>query len=245
MRKIYSKEQIISLRNELKTNTAIAEIMKCSNSVVERTLKKEGIDYYNPNKEILLTQIQKEVLYGTLLGDSCVRYVHENCNYPMLTFSHTDKQKEYFNKKYEIFKNLLGNPIIRNINTNLAKNCIVYQATGKNMNCLVDIREMFYKDNIKIIPNLKEFQDNFTEQSLYYLYMDDGCKYGKTYHLSTYCFSLEEQENFCKFIYDKFNIQFNIKKDLSLWVKTSSKNILTDILVKYNDIQSMKYKIQE
>lgn len=248
MKKKYSKELILNLRSENKTNKEIAEIVGSSRTCIERTLTESGISYYNPLTEIELSQTQKEVLYGTLIGDSCVRYVQEYCNYPMLSFSHTGKQKEYFFKKYKIFENILSKkPQIRKVITNFTskEGTEVCSAVGRNMKCLIPVREMFYVDNKKILPMCNEFKDNFTEQSFYYLFMDDGCKDREGYILSTYCFDKENQEEFCKFLDNKFNIQCNIKKDLSLYIRRNSTDIVTDILNKYNDIESMNYKIQK
>ena len=58
------------------------------------------------------------------------------------------------------------------------------------MKCLVELRNIFYPNNIKIIP-MKYIFNNFTELSMYYLMMDDGSYdiSNNSYIINLQCFS--------------------------------------------------------
>ena len=111
------------------------------------------------------------------------------------------------------------------------------------MKCLVEIRDIFYENNIKIIPT-KYLEKHFSELSMYCLMMDDGHydKCSNSFGISTNCFKIEELENFCKFLINKFDLHFSIKKDKSLYLKHISNDKMIKLLNKYNTCGSMNYK---
>jgi len=53
---------------------------------MKRLTKKERL-------KIKMVKRDKEIIVGTLLGDSCLRYVHSGCTSPQLTFSHAEKKQ--------------------------------------------------------------------------------------------------------------------------------------------------------
>lgn len=110
--------------------------------------------------------------------------------------------------------------------------------------CLKTFRKNFYPEDTKIIP-IDIIKKYFTEESLYYMYMDDG-SYDKTansYIINTQCFSKKNLLEFILFLKNKFNLDFNIKSDNSLYLYHISNNIFKNILLKYNECDSIKYKI--
>ena len=56
-----------------------------------------------------LTQIQKSLIIGTLLGDGYSRIIPKRKN-ALLEVNHSFAQKEYVDWKYEILKNISGSP---------------------------------------------------------------------------------------------------------------------------------------
>lgn len=62
--------------------------------------------------------------------------------------------------------------------------------------------------------------------------MDDGCydKKSNSYLISTDCFNKDQLQQFCDLLKSKFNLNFSIKKDNSLYLKHSSNNIFTKLL---------------
>lgn len=246
MNRKYNDSQIIELHSKGLTDREIAEIIGVSPNNMATKRRRLGL---KPNKSkrdtYKLSKYEESILIGTLLGDATIRYTHNKCKYPNLTFSHCVKQREYFDWLTNKLKNLkasVGEYKSKYIRTNGESTTrLVY--TGRNMKCLKDIRDIFYPCGEKIIP-IEYIKDKFNEVSLYCLFMDDG-SYDINSHsfiLNTQCFSKEDLEDFCEFLYDKFNLSFNIKADNSLYLCHKSNEILRDILKRRNKCDSMNYK---
>jgi len=61
-------------------------------------------------KNLQLSKIQKEILIGTLLGDSSLQTYSKNRNTNRLRFLPKLNQKEYIDHLYEIWKNWVLTP---------------------------------------------------------------------------------------------------------------------------------------
>lgn len=232
--------------NEGYTDSKIAKLMNQSHTTIHyyrKNILKLPVNLIN----IVLTPLQQEVLIGTLLGDTSILYTHSGCNYPKITFSHSIKQKEYFLKKYEIFDKLMNSYTEKDYNKEkrikgkLIKSSVTLYGRSKNLSCLKNIREIFYPNGIKIIP-INYLIDTFTDKSLAFLFMDDGCKNGKTINLNMQSYTLEDLNLFVKFLKDKFDLEFIIKKDKTLYLRHNSIQNFTNIVKPYI-INSMLYKL--
>lgn len=124
-----------------------------------------------------------------------------------------------------------------------SKDTTFMSCTGKNMKCLVEISDKFYINNTKVIP-IDYIKDKFSELSIYCLIMDDGSYDINTnsYIVNTQCFIKDNLEEFCKFLLEKFNLDFSIKSDNTLYLRHKSNYIMNNILQKYNTCNSMDYK---
>lgn len=109
--------------------------------------------------------------------------------------------------------------------------------------CLKTFRDNFYVNNKKIIP-IPVIKKYFTKISLYYMFMDDGSYdiNSNSYILNTQCFEKENLLDFCKILKEKFNLEFNIKSDNTLYLKHVSNDIMYSILSEINECKSMNYK---
>lgn len=246
MNRKYNDSQIIELHSQGLTDREIAEIIGVKPNTFAVKRKKLGL---NPNKSkretYKLNREEIEVLIGTLLGDATIRYVYNGCKYPNLTFSHSTTQEEYFNWLSNKLTNLKSSSGKYNSNY-IRKNGeraerLVF--TGANMLCLKELQEIFYENGRKVIP-VNYISSRFTELSLYCLFMDDGSydKRTDSYIINTQCFSKDNLEEFTELLYDKFGLEFNIKSDHCLYLKHSSNSIMSKILSKVNECDSMKYK---
>ena len=118
----------------------------------------------------------------------------------------------------------------------------VIYAIGHNCKCLVKYRELFYNDkNNKIIP-IEYLKEHFTSQSLAYLYMDDGCKNQKSYNLNLQCFTLKELNEFAFLLKEKFDLEFIIKKDKTMYLRYNSIDKFESLIKPYIT-EDMQYKI--
>lgn len=249
MNRKYNDSQIIELHSTGLTDREIAEILGVTPNNLATKRRHLGLSPNKSKREThKLTSEELEVLVGTLLGDSTIRYVHNQCKYPNLTFSHGINQKEYFDWISEKLSNLKSSSnkydsaYIRT-NGKVAERLVF---TGMNMPCLVDIYNHFYVDGKKIIP-VEYLCNIFSEISLYCLFMDDGSYdiHSNSYIINTQCFSKENLEEFVEFLYKRFNLQFNIKSDNCLYLRHCSNDIMKDILKRINECNSMNYKYGE
>lgn len=193
-------------------------------------------------KSIKLTTFQKQVLLGTVLGDTTIRLPKNGIN-PSISCAHGIKQKEYCDYKTEIFKSLGAVVTYHKRNKPDPRNGIFYEDYTMRIPSNPELKfwyNSFYINNKKTIP-FKLF-DNFTDISLAFMYMDDGCKLNNTYSIATNCFTLEELQKFVKFLKEKFNIDTTIHKTNSIYIKVNSKNLFTNLISPYF-CKSMKYKL--
>lgn len=196
------------------------------------------------NKAIELSDFQKQVLIGTVLGDSSLRVQSNTVNAnPSLSCAHCVAQKEYCEYKTKIFENLGAKCNYHKRNIPDKRNGIYYEDYAMyvpaNPEFLI-YYQSFYKNGKKVIPF--ELLDNFTEVSLAFMYMDDGSKTNNTYSIATNCFSMEDLIKFKKFLYNKFNIETTIRKNHVLYIRICSKDIFTS-LISPHFCECMKYKL--
>lgn len=246
MNRKYNDSQIIELHSAGLTDREIAEILGVTPNNLATKRRKLGLTPNKSKREThQLTQEELEILVGTLLGDSTIRYVHNQCKYPNLTFTHGLNQEEYFNwlsNKLAALKSSTGKYDSKYVRTNgeIAER-LVY--TGMNMPYLTELHDNFYVDGKKIIP-VSYIKNIFSEVSLYCMFMDDGsydisCG---SYIINTQCFSRENLEEFVELLYNKFGLEFNIKSDNCLYLRHRSNEIMQDILLRNNKCNSMDYK---
>jgi hypothetical protein len=193
-------------------------------------------------KSIELTELQKQVLIGTLLGDSSFR-CKDGCINPSVTCAHGVKQKLYCEHKTEIFKSLGAKCSYHKRNIPDKRNGIYYEdytMTIPANPALKDWYTQLYTPK-KIIP-ITLVEKYFTEVSLAFMFMDDGSKTHNSYTIATNCFKRENIEEFSNFLFSKFNIETSIFKDNVLYIKSNSRNLFSHLVSKYI-IPSMQYKL--
>jgi hypothetical protein len=200
--------------------------------------KRENL---NRNKAIKLSEFQKQVLIGTLLGDSSlIKRGNQNTK---ISCEHCIAQKEYCEYKTKIFESLgakcyyAERKTVDKRNNKLYKSYVMSVPANPELN---DWKNLFYINKKKVIPfNLF---NNFTEVSLAFMYMDDGSKTTNGYTISTNCFNKEELLQFRKFLFNKFNIETSLFKRNVLYIRAISKNTFTKLISPYF-CNCMKYKL--
>ena len=240
-------EKIKELHLQGKNDKEIAVLLSASPSTV--CYVRKSILKLKPVIETIdLTKEQEEILIGTLLGDSYIGYTHSKCRFPNLTFCHCKKQALYANTKFNKLKIIMSSMKERQyksetiIQGKMCKIQPVIYAIGHNCKCLVKYRELFYNlEGKKIIP-IDFLKDHFTAQSLAYLFMDDGCKNQKSYNLNLQCFTEKELIDFAYFLKTKFNLDFIIKKDKTMYLRYKSIQIFESLIKPYIT-EDMQYKI--
>jgi hypothetical protein len=226
--KTIDKDKFLELYNLGKIDKEISESLNKDISMITYYRKHIlQLSKNMPHDLLSLTEIQEQVLIGTLLGDSTLLYITKYNHSPRLRFTHSVIQYEYFLKKREYLNSLFPTKII-NIP---AKEMYIkgkrtfrkesFQSNSVLAKCLQEYREIFYPNGKKIIP-VKYLKNRFTALSLAVLFMDDGNKDGKTINLNLQCFDRENLIEFTDFLETEFNLLFNIKKDKTLYLRQQS-----------------------
>lgn len=219
-----------------------------------------GIRLIEYKKTLKLNTIQKEILVGTLLGDSTIaksKGIALN-----VKFEQKLANREYLNHLYHIFEPYVGTPPkVRNITDNLLR------GGGKDRQSIwfrtyrhIDFKfyyDLFYiKENStdlrkKRVPKL--IHKFLTPRALAYWFMDDGSYYynkskttqQKVYYFNTQSFSYQDIKILKKALKLNFNFDTNIYKDRTyylLYIQPQSKDDFID-LIKSFIIETFDYKL--
>ena len=215
-------------------------VINSARNALELPSNKHGIS-------IPLSDIQKEVIIGCLLGDG---YINSKSSVSgMFVMGHSITQEKWLLQKTEWLGNLINRKpyYIEQIRKGTVnKGIYIYTRACKE---LKEIHSIFYKDGIKIIP--KNIGDYFSKLSLAVLYQDDGyCHYthnGKysTCYISTCAFDEDSINNLILLLKNKFDINSTLQKCnnvIAIAAKSKSKFIE---IIKPFIIEDMKYKIPE
>ena len=184
-----------------------------------------------------LTEFERSLIIGSLLGDGYMRIIPGRSN-AFLEINHSIKAKDYVDYKYTILKRLCESaPKERNTN----EGRVAYRFFTKQSKELTELYSQFYKDNKKIIP-----KDLVLDPVILAIwYMDDGsrCRDHDIY-LNTQQFSINDQ----KILLSKLrhiNVDARLNKDKKYYririLKTSIKTFM-EIIFPYV-FKSMRYKL--
>lgn len=232
------------LFNQGLSDYKIAKILKMSPDGVYSHRMRHGYlrNSLSTNKYIELTDFQKQVLLGTMLGDSSFKKGKGLLN-PVITCSHCIAQKEYCEYKTTIFKSLNAYCKYRirktpdKRNGNIYENYTMYIPANP---AIKDWDTAFYKNTKKVIPF--ELFEYFTEISLAFMFMDDGTKSSNSYSIATNCFTIEELTKFRIFLLEKFNLETSLFKNNILYIRAKSRDLFTSLIQPYV-CECMRYKL--
>lgn len=187
-----------------------------------------------------LNDLQKEVLFGLMLGDAHLETQNEGRTY-RLKIEQSEKHSEYVFHLYEIFIDwVLTEPQIKN-QQSYSK---VWFQTLSHASFRF-FAQQFYKDKTKIVPKL--IHKWLTPRGLAYWYMDDGSiksSESKGVIFNTQGFALKEVEKLCEVLESNFQLQSKPRKQKEgnqIYVSGHSYEILCDLIQPYI-IEEMKYK---
>ena len=184
-----------------------------------------------------LTQYQKSLIIGTILGDGYLRIIPGRNN-AFLEVNHAFSQKQYVDWKFEKLQNICNSgPRIRKGNGSR----IAYRFYTKQYPELTKFYNNFYKNGYKIVPdNLK-----LDAVALSVWFMDDGSKCGSSnFYLNTQQFDKNYQLKLLHYL-GKLGLRANLNRDKNYYrIRFLSSSITTlKELLKENLIPSMYYKI--
>lgn len=187
-----------------------------------------------------LTQDNLEIILGIMMGDGSMEHNYKNAR---MSIAHGEKQKEYSYYIADKLSNL--NPhtyvSVSKLDERTGKRYTSYWVDLPANPAFNEICDHFYVNRIKRIPI--ELFDNFTWQSLAYMFMDDGSKANCGGQLATNCFTIEDLQKFQNFLLRKFNIKTTICKNHTLYIKAKSFRRMKSYIEPYM-CECTKYKIR-
>ncbi len=196
-------------------------------------------------RSLILNQIQKSVLVGSLLGDGTLRLGKRaiNANYKV---EQGLKQKEYVFWKYEVFKEWVTTPPKISVRYDINRSPYDKSWWFRTLRHpeMTIFHKKFYVNGIKIIP---EDIENFLDPLAFAVWvMDDGSRNRDRVDISTYSFKLKGIYLLQKAIYNRFSLKSNYYKDrdkgLRLYFSKAETQKLVRIISDFI-IPSLRYKI--
>jgi recombination protein RecA len=202
-----------------------------------------GIRKIRGNEPIKLTQKQKEVLFGSLLGDCSLRLASKKAKNASFKEEHGIEQLDYLKHKIDIFKNLLTKdiPIIYDrfdsrFKVKEYKSCSMLSKTNPELNSFLND---FYKDGKKIVPIDLSL---LTPIAIAIWFMDDGLKQGSGYGICTNSFEEKDVIRLINFLKNKYNLYCAMNAKKAIYIKACSVLDFNNLINPFI-IDSMKYKI--
>ncbi len=197
-------------------------------------------------KTLSLTQEQREIIVGKILGDGHLETANNGKTY-RLKIEQSAQQKDYVFWLYKIFKpwtNKKPQLKIRNIRE---KQFFSYWFNTYSSGQLRFYGQQFYRNGKKIMPqNIKKF---LTPRVLAIWFMDDGSF--KSIHHHTYIihaigYRKRELSIIIKLLEEKFKISAALHKQFGdkwrIYINSKSASVFKDIVEPYV-IPLMKYKL--
>jgi len=189
-----------------------------------------------------LTNRQREIIAGTLLGDGHLETQNKGKTY-RLKIEHCDAQKEYL---YWIYQEL--KPWIPSEPYTKVKNNKVYVGVRTySHELLKTFGDIFYQKGRKIIPQV--FEDLLTPLSLAIWFMDDGSlksSQHRTFVIHTLGYERVELENIQKILFKKFDLKTSLHsqkgKYWRLYILSHSAEKFKKLIKPYI-LPSMEYKL--
>ena len=185
------------------------------------------------NLKLEITDRQREILIGCILGDAHIQKLGK------IIIEQSARQKDYLFWKYNELKNLCypAKPA-KIIRIDKRNNKEYYSNIFYLRQYFRLWRKIFYYENKKVFP------DNLllTPLSVAVWYMDDGCFSKEKSTISTEGFSEENRNKVQKVFYEQFGIETAIGKSKKLVIRKKSQNKFYDLIRPYI-VPSMEYKI--
>ena len=235
-------EEVEKLVKENKTDKEIAALYNVKPISVYFFRKRNNIKRDNLliNPAIKLTNRQKSIILGSLLGDASLRKTNIN---PSFSCEHGIKQLEYCRWKAEELKSLGAKFSTSKRKTIDKRTGLYYESAICRLPAnpeLLSIYNNLYIEGRKTIT--KEYLKDFDELSLAVMFMDDGNFTGSSISISTNCFNEEELLLLIEVFKNKFNLIFHINSNHSIYLLKKCFEHFKSIVLPYMK-QELLYKL--
>lgn len=184
------------------TKKNIAKTLGYSIDTIARNLKEYGIESHKPkdwmqNDAFEMTEEQRNILYGAMLGDGCL---YKNKNALNAQFVYTSKSKQHVEFVSKYFKDMLYKEGIKYVTYHDKRTDKLYERyTFRTISnpTFQNEKDLWYSNGKKIIPD--GFKINSTICLIWYI--GDGAicnnKHSQYIQLSTDCFTYDEVIYLC------------------------------------------------
>lgn len=243
-------EKLYELHASGLTDTEIGKLINMSPINVGKRRRALGLESnYKYGSEfvpyIALERYSYWAFTGHLLGDGYLNKPSDNSE-ARGNFAHSLDQEEYFDHKYEIFKDVCSEPIVKHhldSRTNKTYSCKFTQHPTNRF--LTELHSRYYRRQKngsykKVIT--PEVMRDYNEISLAYTFMDDGSKTPSGYNIALCSFSKKELNYYKYYINNLFNIDVTVRKTGTVYIKASDKQKFTELIKPYIH-PSMYYKL--
>lgn len=185
--------------------------------MTKRSIRGNALENYK--KDLKLTDTQREIIVGTLLGDASMSLRSGRPHYS-IKFEQGEAHVDYVNHLYSIFEPYTGTPPTwRYIDKDRRRRALWFRTYRHND--FIFYWNLFYEgtgeNRRKVVP--KNIGKLLTARALAYWFMDDGNQTSdhKTYYLNTQGFQKSESDTLCELLKEKFNIIASVHKDKGYW----------------------------
>ena len=198
---ILDREQLIEFYCvQMLSQNDTAKKFNCSVDVVRQNLKDYGIVAHPPNyhaheQKVFLTELQKNYLYGAMLGDGCLSKTGHSVNSQFVYLSKSFQHVEFVSEPFKdiLYKHGIRYTTYHDKRTN--KTYERYSFRTITDICFENERKIWYPDDTKHIPNSLKL--NPTICLIWYIGDGGICNGNRSQYikLSTQCFQKDEQED--------------------------------------------------
>lgn len=238
-------EEITELVNSGLTQVEIAEKLNVTKNQVAYFVSKHKIrKKLFSDKKLSLTEIQEQMIFGSLLGDLYIGVSSKRSKNARIAIVHSEDQKELFMEKVKILDKFMGSYKLYNTTKDKRTGKIypTYRGNSKAHPEFTKIHNLVY------INGEKQISDKFLNKvnhpiALAYWFMDDGTNRGT---LATNSFSEEEITRLINFLKNKFNINSTRQKNQEnevIHISESSRLDFERLIFPYV-LPSMYYKLK-
>lgn len=246
-----SREELSSMIASGLTPYEIADRLGYSSggwSNIYKYCREYGIKFDNTInhelRETPLTQEQKDVMYGSILGDGYLRSTGHGSR--SLVFSHGEKQLDYLKWKLGVFDRFVTTKTFGVAYRDFHGNAPVYSFATVSHPEITEFYHFTHPDGKKLVT--EEWLDLLSPLSLCVWYLDDGSlnkRYG-TIVISTNSYSVAEQLLMIDFFERKYGLHPKLEKRRNeqyvLRINASESKAFRDIIRDYVP-ECMSYKL--
>lgn len=194
------------------------------------------------NREKLgeFTELQKQVIIGSLLGDGSLHKPKNGVNYHF-SVAHCAKQKEYLEYKRQLLYPFSSEiDIYSRLDKRYNHIYTSHRFSTKSHPYLTELEKLFYTNRVKKIPLV--LIEQMAPIALAMWYLDDGNVAKRTHQLASVCFEFDELEEACEIISAKFDLMCYPQKSRRIFIASESNEKFISIIEPFTPT-SMRYKL--